>query len=101
MTTRRRIALALIVIITIALDQTAKALARRTLMNSYPVKVGILTLLHTENAGAFLSLGADLSPNVRHVIFDGLVSIGLLAAAFVLFTGRLQPPTDDVAIAFI
>jgi signal peptidase II len=101
MTTRRRIALALIVIITIALDQTAKALVRRTLMNAYPVKRGILTLLHTENAGAFLSLGADLSPNVRHVIFDGLVSIGLLAAAFVLFTGRLQPRTDDVAIAFI
>ncbi|HEV7425322.1 MAG TPA: signal peptidase II [Thermoanaerobaculia bacterium] len=101
MTTRRRIALALIVIITIAADQAAKAVARRTLMNAYPVKRGILTLLHTENPGAFLSLGADLSPNVRHIIFDGLVSVGLVAAAFVLFTGRMQPGTDDVAIAFI
>jgi len=101
MTTRRRIALALIVIITIALDQGAKALARRTLMNSYPVRRGVLTLLHTENPGAFLSLGADLPPNVRHLIFDGLVSIGLLVAAFVLFTGRMQPGPDDVAIALI
>jgi signal peptidase II len=101
MTTSRRLALALIVLITIALDQGTKLLARRTLMNAYPVKRGVLTLLHTENPGAFLSLGADLPPNVRHLIFDGLVSIGLLVAAFVLFTGRMQPGPDDVAIAFI
>jgi signal peptidase II len=101
MTIRRRLILAAIIIITIALDQGAKALVRRTLMNSYPVHAGILTLLHTENAGAFLSLGAELPPNVRHLIFDGLVSIGLIAAAFILFTGRMQPGTDDVAIAFI
>jgi signal peptidase II len=101
MTTRRRIALLAIIAFTIALDQGAKALVRRTLMNSYPIHAGVLTLLHTENAGAFLSLGADLPPNVRHLIFDGLVSIGLIAAAFVLFTGRMQPGPDDVAIAFI
>jgi signal peptidase II len=101
MTTRRRITLALIIILTIALDQGTKALARRTLMDADPVRRGVLTLLHTENPGAFLSLGAELPPNVRHLIFDGLVSIGLLAAAFVLFTGRMQPGPDDVAIAFI
>ena len=98
---RRRIALALIVILTIVLDQSSKALARRTLMDADPVHRGVLTLLHTENPGAFLSLGSDLPPNVRHLIFDGLVSIGLIAAAFVLFTGRMQPGPDDVAIAFI
>jgi len=101
MTIRRRLILLAIIAFTIALDQGAKALVRRTLMNSYPIRAGVLTLLHTENAGAFLSLGADLPPNVRHLIFDGLVSIGLLAAAFVLFTGRMQPGPDDVAIAFI
>jgi signal peptidase II len=101
MTTRRRITLALIVIITIALDQGTKLLARRTLMNAYPIQRGVLTLLHTENPGAFLSLGADLPPNVRHLIFDGLVSIGLIIAGFVLFTGRMQPGPDDVAIALI
>jgi len=101
MTTRRRLILLAIIALTIVLDQGAKALVRRTLMNSYPIRAGILTLLHTENAGAFLSLGADLPPNVRHLIFDGLVSIGLIAAAFVLFTGRMQPGSDDIAIAFI
>jgi signal peptidase II len=101
MTTRRRITLALIVILTIAADQGTKALARAKLMNAEPLKYGVLTLLHTENPGAFLSLGAELPPNLRHLIFDGLVSIGLLAAAFVLFTGRMQPGSDDVAIALI
>ena len=101
MPTARRIALAAIIMVTIAVDQGTKLLARRTLMNSYPVHRGVLTLLHTENPGAFLSLGAELPPNVRHLIFDGLVSIGLLVAGFVLFTGRMQPGPDDVAIAFI
>jgi signal peptidase II len=101
MTARRRILLTAIIALTIGFDQASKALVRRTLMNAEPVHRGVLTLLHTENPGAFLSLGADLPPNLRHLIFDGLVSIGLIAAAFVLFTGRMQPGSDDIAIAFI
>ncbi len=101
MTIQRRLILAAIIVITISLDQGTKLLARRMLMNSDPVRKGVLTLLHTENPGAFLSLGSELPPNVRHLIFDGLVSIGLLVAGFVLFTGRMQPGPDDVAIAFI
>lgn len=102
MTIRRRVILAFIVLVTIAVDQQTKMMARASLMNAYPRHyAGVLTLLHTENPGAFLSLGANLPANVRHLVFDGLVSIGLLAAAFVLFTGRMQPGPDDVAIALI
>jgi signal peptidase II len=101
MTNTRRILLALIVLLTITLDQETKMMARASLMNTLPRRFGVLTLMHTENPGAFLSLGEHLPANVRRVIFDGLVSIGLLAAAFVLFTGRMQPGPDDVAIALI
>jgi signal peptidase II len=101
MTIHRRIALAAIILITIAVDQGTKVMARQSLMNAFPRRYGVLTLLHTENPGAFLSLGSNLPENVRHLIFDGLVSIGLVAAAIVLFTGRMQPGADDVAIAFI
>jgi signal peptidase II len=102
MTIRRRVVLAVIIFVTIAIDQQTKMMARASLMNAYPRHyAGVLTLLHTENPGAFLSLGSNLPANVRHLVFDGLVSIGLLAAAFVLFTGRMQPGPDDVAIAFI
>lgn len=102
MTASRRIALAVVIFLTIVLDQGTKVLARASLANASPRQYGgVLTLLLTENPGAFLSLGSNLPANVRHVIFDGLVSVGLLVAAFVLFTGRMQPGPDDVVIAFI
>jgi len=102
MTIRRRVVLLVIILVTIAIDQQTKVMARASLMNAYPRHyAGVLTLLYTENPGAFLSLGSNLPPNVRHLVFDGLVSIGLLVAAFVLFTGRMQPGPDDVAIALI
>ncbi|MGH9422694.1 MAG: signal peptidase II, partial [Thermoanaerobaculia bacterium] len=102
MTNTRRFWLAAIILVTIALDQQTKMMARASLMNAIPHRyAGVLTLLYTENPGAFLSLGENLPPNVRHVVFDGLVSIGLLVAAFVLFTARMQPGSDDIAIAFI
>jgi len=102
MTIRRRVILLVIILVTIAIDQQTKVMARASLMNAYPRHyASVLTLLYTENPGAFLSLGSNLPANVRHLIFDGLVSIGLLVAAFVLFTGRMQPGPDDVAIALI
>ncbi len=102
MSVRRRVVLAVIIVLTIAIDQGTKVMARASLRNAFPRHyAGVLTLLYTENPGAFLSIGSNLPANVRHAVFDGLVSIGLLAAAFVLFTGRMQPGPDDLAIAFI
>lgn len=102
MSIRRHVVLAIIILVTIALDQGTKRLARRTLMNAFPRHyAGVLTLLYTENPGAFLSLGSNLPANVRHLVFDGLVSIGLLVAGFALFTGRMQQGRDDIAIAVI
>lgn len=102
MTTRRRVALAAVIVLTIVLDQGTKLLARRMLMNESPRHyAGVLTLLYTENPGAFLSLGASLPPNVRHLVFDGLVSIGLIAAAFALFSGRMESGREANAIALI
>jgi signal peptidase II len=98
----RRIALAVIILITIAVDQETKVLARASLMNGFSRRyAGVLTLLYAENPGAFLSIGEHLPANVRHLIFDGLVSVGLLVAVFVLFTGRMKPGADDWAIALI
>ena len=102
MTIQRRIILAIIIVITIAADQGTKLLARQSLMNAFPRHyAGVLTLLYTENPGAFLSLGENLPVGVRHLVFDGLVSIGLLAAGFVLFTGRMQQSPDNVPLAVI
>ena len=97
----RRIALLILIVTTLALDQATKALARSFLRGGAPRQHGLLTLVYAENAGAFLSLGERLPRAARRVIFDGLVTVGIAAAAWFLFTGRIHARGDDVALALI
>jgi signal peptidase II len=96
---RRAALLALVVFVLIA-DQTTKFIARMSLSGLRPRHYGILTLLYTENRGAFLSLGTDLPEGVRTALFDILVGIGLIVAIIVLLRGRLTRG-DDIALAAI
>lgn len=68
-------------------DQVAKAIARGALASSPPVTLlgGAVRLVYTENPGAFLSLGADLPPEVRFLV--GVVVAAALSALLV-FTLR-------------
>ena len=97
----RRIVFALAIAGIVLVDQTAKFAARRYLRDSGPRDYGVLTLVYAENAGAFLSLGENLPRDVRRVLFDGLVTIGIALAAWFLFTGRVHGRGDDVALALI
>jgi signal peptidase II len=89
--------------ILLAADQWTKHLARIHLqhqdMRHYLGDV--VTLLYAENAGAFLSIGADLPAVVRQVILNGIVGIGLAVAAWVLFAGRMHLLWDEIALASI
>jgi signal peptidase II len=96
----RRARLVLLLLLILIGDQETKHLARVHLPAAPPRHYGILTLLYAENRGAFLSLGSSLPEGVRTAVFDGLVAIGLLAAAIVLFRGNLKGG-DDVALAMI
>lgn len=70
-------------------DQVTKEIARQTLQGAAPKiwLANIIQLRYTENPGAFLSLGARLSPSARFLIFQiipgialsGLLIVGLLA----------------------
>jgi signal peptidase II len=97
----RRIALAVLIVATLALDQGTKALARQKLRGTPPREHGVLTLVYAENTGAFLSLGASLPRMARRILFDGLVAVGLGVAVWVLFTGRVHGGGDDVALSLI
>jgi signal peptidase II len=97
----RRIALGILIIATLALDQETKVVARAKLRGHFARDYGVLTLVYAENAGAFLSVGERMPRIVRRVIFDGLVTIGLAAAAWFLLTGRVRGRGDDVALALI
>ena len=98
---RRRLELLLLVVILIAVDQQTKAIARRTLISDLPRHFGIVTLLYTTNAGAFLSIGSNLPSDLRAAIFSGIVTIALGAAAVALFGGKIQSAPDEVALSLI
>src|SRR6202022_4412379 len=96
----KRIALLGLMLSVLIADQTTKYLARMSLVRVAPRHYGILTLLYTDNRGAFLSLGENFPEGVRTIVFDVLVAIGLLVAAIALFRGKLQRG-DDIALAAI
>ncbi|MCU1347930.1 MAG: signal peptidase Aspartic peptidase, family [Acidobacteria bacterium] len=101
---RRRLAVtALIVVITLALDQWTKALARAVLATSPSREYlgGLVTLLYAENSGAFLSLGSAMPPFVRTMLFTGLVVVALAAAIWVLVTGRVTRRGDAYSLALL
>jgi signal peptidase II len=98
----KRIPLMVIMAITIALDQWTKQLARVSLASAAPRRIGgILTLLYAENTGAFLSLGANLPPQTRSLIFSGVVAIALGIGIYALMTNRIGGSADSIAVAFI
>jgi signal peptidase II len=99
----RRVLYIVIIAGVLLLDQATKKIVRATLSDFMPRHYAgrLVTLVYTENAGAFLSLGDNLPPNVRAMVFDGVVAIGLLAAAAVLFLGKVTAHGDDLALAFI
>jgi len=97
----KRISLLAIMFFTIAVDQYTKHVARTFLAVSAPRKFSILTLLYAENSGAFLSLGANLPPETRSLIFSGVVAVALIIGMYALMTNRIGGRADSIAVAFI
>jgi len=96
----KRLALLAVLLFVLIADQATKFVARTSLAHVPPRHYGILTLLYTENRGAFLSLGSNFPEGVRTAVFDIVVAIGLAAATIALFRGKWQRG-DDIALAAI
>lgn len=91
------------ILVCVGCDQSSKMLAVRYLSGSAPLTwFGDTFRLHyVENQGAFLSLGAALSPGTRMVLFE--LMVGLLLAgltAYALLAKRLAT-AEVVATALI
>ena len=97
----RRLLLFLLIIVLIAADQLTKSIARATLAGRMPRQYSVLTLMYTTNPGAFLSIGASLSPSVRAALFSGVVTLALGIAAIALVRGNVQSRGDEIALAVI
>jgi signal peptidase II len=86
----RFLVLVLVLVACVGCDQATKAIARETLASSPPQSLlnGIVRLEYAENVGAFMSLGANLSPAVRLPAW--VILVGVLLAMEVVFIGRSQ-----------
>jgi signal peptidase II len=84
----RIIAVLTIVIASVGCDQTVKSIARSALDDAPPRTYlsGVLRLQYAENTGAFLSLGATLSPAVR-AAFILAMTFGVVAGFVALVVG--------------
>lgn len=85
----------------IALDQWTKALVRVHVGIPKTYAGGFLTLLRTENTGAFLSIGADLPESVRTWLFGGFVAVLLIVFTLSVVRGTISRAGDTAAAAMI
>ena len=89
-----RIAISILIVISIVFDQVTKLIARDHLQgagrDSYLSDT--FRLEYTENTGAFLSLGADLDGWARILLLQGLPMVMILALAiYVMVDKQLLP----------
>lgn len=100
----KRIALVLgVMVANIVLDQVTKSIAREQLMGAPPISYlgDFFRLSFVENRGAFLSLGAGMSEQLRYwglKVLPVLLLIGLLG--YTLFSASLSK-LQVLAFAFI
>jgi signal peptidase II len=103
MRTRRWLLLLALLFGSIGCDQVTKAIAVERLAGEPAISLlhDTVRLLHTENEGAFLSLGASLPSGARFWILtvaNGALCAGLL---IVLITRRRMPSLQFAALALI
>lgn len=95
--------LALALVFCVGCDQAAKAIARDALASSPPVSFfgGAVRFEYAENPGAFLSLGAELPPQIRFLL--GVVFVALTLAALLVFMLRSTTlsPGQKVGLALV
>lgn len=87
--------------VVVALDQWTKVLVRQHIGAPRTYANGLVTLLRTENSGAFLSIGADLPDSVRTLVFGGFVAVMLVVFTIAVIRGSIWRRGDTVAAAMI
>lgn len=83
---------AIVVASTLILDRVTKALAQLYLseVKEFRFEILLLRLQHTENSGAFLSLGAQLSSEFRYFLFVVIV----FAVILVCMVSAMRTPKE-------
>ena len=104
MTMLKRICLMLMVLVScVGCDQATKQIVRIQLPESitYSLLGDFIRLQHTQNHGAFLSLGAGLSESLRFAIFTVAVTVALAGMVAYLIRKPGVTAFDIVAVSLI
>ena len=104
LTTRQRGAVvAMVILSSVACDRVTKHYARQSLVHAGRISLAYDTVRieYAENQGAFLGLGASLSPPVRRVLFTAGVAVIALLAALAALRGSGRSRSEVVALALV
>ena len=85
----------------VAIDQWTKAVVRANAGPPRSYASGLFMLLHTENTGAFLSLGAELPPWAKSLIFGGVVAVLLVMFTVAVVRGSIHKTGETIAAAAV
>ncbi len=101
--TRRTILILLVTLGCVGCDQLSKIVARQTLAEAGVIRLlgDTIRLQYTENPGAFLSFGADISEEMRFWVLT--VGIGVLLAGVLVYLIASEKTThiQTVGLSFI
>jgi signal peptidase II len=91
-----------IIIGTTILDQVSKVVARDQLTGKFLTYLGdTIRLQLTENTGAFLSLGADMDPTARMMVFTVGIGIFLVATIWMLVRNSKMNQWTTISLSLI
>lgn len=100
--------MAVIALLSIAIDQYTKVLATLYLMNNPALDTPKLSwlndffvLTYSINHGAFLGLGHNLPEGIRNLIFSGLVGIFLVGFSIYALRNKNMTPIQNIACALV
>jgi signal peptidase II len=98
---RRRLEASACILLWVASDQWTKALAQELLMHRGRLSYfgDVFRWEYAENLGAFLSLGARLSPQLRFLLLTGLVGVFLLGGLVYLWKENRLDRWTNLAMA--
>ena len=100
---RKLITIAIVFAIVVGLDQLTKVIAKQTLVSAGTLSYfgDIFRWHYSENTGAFLSLGANLSEEARFWIFNVLVAVILIGILLSVILGDDDRPLTVIVYALV
>ncbi len=99
----RALLIAFVLFSCVGCDQVTKNIARQNLANSEPISFlnNIFRLQYIENPGAFLSLGANSSENIRFWIFTLFTGIFLIGLLIYLLASPTNSKVKTVSLSLV